>query len=337
MRFLVGTYTHIAQAPSASQGVYLIDLNTTTLRASILDSVDVKNPSYVTVLGNDAYTLSECGTESMLHSVKIEGDKLRLTSSIKSPGDDPCNLVAMGDKLYSANYSSGSVAVTQIEADGTLGQVKQQLRFMQHGTSRRQQASHLHNIAILPSGKHVVASNLGGDCLHLFERKDNGMLQLLGTTMVKSESGPRHMVWDASGTRLYLVTELSDEVMTFELDGHALRHMQTLVAARTPGHGAGDLHIHPSGKWVYASVRLVDDGIALFSVEQDGSLTRKAFYSTGTHPRNFAITPCGTLLLCACRDKNAIEMYSINENDGTLTYLEEHDITIPLPVCITIF
>lgn len=336
MRFLVGTYTHIAQAPSASRGVYLIDLDTTSLKASILDSAQVKNPSYVALLGNNAYTLSECGTESLLHSIKIDGDKLRLTSSIDSPGDDPCHLVAMGDKLYSANYSSGSVAVIQIDEDGTLGQVKQQLRFTQHGTSRRQQASHLHNLAVSPSGKHVAASNLGGDCLHLLERDDKGMLQLLSTTMVKAESGPRHMAWNACGTRLFLVTELSDEVMTFDYDGHALRHMQTLVAARTPGHGAGDLHIHPSGKWVYASVRLVDDGIALFSVGQDETLTRKAFYSTGTHPRNFAITPCGTLLLCACRNKNAIELYRISENDGTLTYLEGHDITIPLPVCITI-
>ena len=335
LQFLVGTYTHIAQATSTSLGVYLLNLDTECLQATILHSVKVKNPSFITVQGNYAYTLSECGDESQLHSIAIKSNTLQLTSTINSPGNDPCHLIAMGDTLYSANYSSGSIAVTQIEGDGTLGQVKQQFFLHQHGTSRRQQASHLHNIAISPCGKWIVVSNLGGDCLHLFERQENGVLILLNTTKVIPESGPRHMTWNDTGTRLYLITELSDEVMTFSFNGSQLEHMQTLMAARTPGHGAGDIHLHPSGKYVYATVRLVDDGIALFHVESDGTLTKHAFYSTGKHPRNFAITPCGTLLLCACRDKNAIELYRINATDGTLTYIENHDIPIPMPTCIT--
>ena len=264
--------------------------------------------------------------------------ELTLTATIPSPGDDPCHLMAVGDKLYTACYSSGSVAVIQLNSDGTLGETKQQFHFTQHGSHPRQQASHLHNLALSPCGTYLVASNLGGDCLHLFKRHKSGLLSPLQTVSTPAESGPRHMQWDNSGTHLYLITELSDEVMVFTFEQERLNHVQTINAARTPSHGAGDIHIHPSGKWLYASARLIDDGIALFSIPADDApITRTAFFPTGKHPRNFAITPCGTMLLCACSHKKAIEFYSIAPDDGSLTYLEGHDIPIDYPVCLVLF
>ena len=264
--------------------------------------------------------------------------ELTLTSTIPSPGDDPCHLMAVGDKLYTACYSSGSVAVIQLNGDGTLGDTKQQFHFTQHGTHPRQQASHLHNLALSPCGNYLVASNLGGDCLHLFKRHKSGLLSPLQTVSTPAESGPRHMQWDNNGTHLYLITELSDEVMVFTFEHERLNHVQTITAARTPSHGAGDIHLHPSGKWLYAPARLIDDGIALFTIPADGApITRTAFFPTGKHPRNFAITPCGTMLLCACSHKKAIEFYSIAPDDGSLTYLEGYDIPIDYPVCLVLF
>lgn len=334
-RFLVGAYTHIANAAPSRSGVYLYEFNSETLTATCIDSLMVKNASWVTIDGNHAYALSECGSRSLLHSLSLENNKLRLTSSIESAGDDPCHIVAHNGTLYAANYSSGSVSVVKINNDKTLGNTLQELRFTEHSDSPRQMSSHIHNIAISPNGKHLAASNLGGDCIHLLEITDNGTLSLIGTTHTHAGSGPRHMSWNNDGTRLYLITELSDEVIVFGVNGTHLVELQAVNAARTPGHGAGDIHVHPSGKFLYASVRLVDDGIAHFAIGNDGLLTHAGFYPTGKHPRNFAITPCGKLLLCACRDKNAIELYTINNDNGNLTYLSGKDIDVPLPVCIS--
>lgn len=335
-KLLIGTYNHIAQSATTSRGVYLYRLDTSTLQATCLDSVMVSNPSWVTEHLGNAYALSECGNESLLHSIAINGDKLCLTSSIASPGADPCHLAVIEGKLYAANYSSGSLSVVNINADGTLGSIAQDITFTEHGTSPRQLAAHLHNIAVAPGDDIMAVSNLGGDCIYVLERQGDGTLSLLSTVHTTPGSGPRHMAWNATGDRLYLITELSDEVMTFAFNGTALKLLQTDVAARTPGHGAGHILMHPSGKWLYASVRLVDDGIAQFTVMPDGTLQRTAFYPTGRHPRHFAVTPCGTLLMCACRDKNAIELYRINQQDGTLTRLPQHDVEVPLPVCISI-
>ena len=286
-----------------------------------------------------AMASQQASLQGLVPAAAVAGvQALTLTSTIPSPGDDPCHLMAVGDKLYTACYSSGSVAVIQLNNDGTLGETKQQFHFTLHGTHPRQQASHLHNLALSPCGNYLVASNLGGDCLHLFKRHKSGLLSPLQTVSTPAESGPRHMQWDNSGTHLYLITELSEEVMVFTFEHERLNHVQTITAARTPSHGAGDIHIHPSGKWLYASARLIDDGIALFTIPKDGApITRTAFFPTGKHPRNFAITPCGTMLLCACSHKKAIEFYSIAPDDGSLTYLEGHDIPIDYPVCLVLF
>lgn len=333
--FIIGTYTHIAQAPASSRGVYLYQLDTATMQATCLDSIEVKNASWVTIDGTTrAFTLSECGNESLLHSIAIDGDTIQLTSTIPCPGDDPCHLAVRDGMLYAANYSSGSISAIKIKDDGTLGKTVQEIKFDDHGTSPRQLSAHLHNIALNPSGCLMAASNLGGDCVYLLHINPDGTLTPLHTQHTHCGSGPRHLAWSQTGNCLYLITELSDEVMTFALENNELRLLQTLTAARTPGHGAGHIALHPSGKWVYASVRLVDDGIAMFKVPPDGTLERQAFYSTGRHPRHFAITPCGTLLLAACRNKNAIEIYRINPADGTLSHMDKHDISINLPVCI---
>lgn len=333
MRFLVGTYTDIALAPSTSQGVYLYDLDTTTLRATCLDCARVKNPSWVAVDNGKAFTLSECGDQSWLHSISIEGDTLRLTSSMKSPGDDPCHSVALNGVVYSANYSSGSITAIKVNRDGTLGETVQDLHFHEHGTTARQLTAHLHNMAVSPCGNLMAASNLGGDCIYLLRINSDGTLTPLHTLHTTAGSGPRHLTWNNDGTRLYLITELSNEVMAFALEGNRLVHLQSLTAEAEKGHGAAHIHIHPSGKWLYASVRVVNNGIAMFGINDNGTLERKAFFPTGKHPRHFTITPCGDLLLCACRDKNAIELYRIGD-DGTLSYLEGHDIGVGMPVCI---
>ena len=68
--------------------------------------------------------------------------------------------------------------------------------------------------------------------------------------------------------------------------------------------------------------------------QQTGKVKAAGYQNTGVHPRNFAISPDGRFLLCACRDSNRIEIYSIDQETGQLT-LTDKSIDIPAPVCIS--
>ena len=93
---------------------------------------------------------------------------------------------------------------------------------------------------------------------------------------------------------------------------------QDIRADRVDARGAADIHISPDGKFLYASLRLKNDGIAVFSIADDGTLTDVGYQTTGVHPRNFNITPDGRFVLVACRDENAIEVYRRDAKTGLL-------------------
>ena len=94
-------------------------------------------------------------------------------------------------------------------------------------------------------------------------------------------------------------------------------------------------NINP-GKFVYASTRLKGDGITIFRVNGNGTLTRVGKQSTGKHPRNFAITPNGKFLLVACRDANKIQVFSRDKNTGMLKNTNQ-DIHLSHPVCVRFY
>ena len=66
----------------------------------------------------------------------------------------------------------------------------------------------------------------------------------------------------------------------------------------------------PRTSWLPATV---------FSVADDGTLTYAGYQATGSHPRNFNITPNGRWLLVACRDTDAIEIYALDPATGLLS------------------
>lgn len=132
------------------------------------------------------------------------------------------------------------------------------------------------------------------------------------------------------------MSELSGKVTVFTYEEGKLKEIQTLVADDARAQGGADIHVSPDGKFVYASTRLKGDGITIFRVNGNGTLTRVGKQSTGKHPRNFAITPNGKFLLVACRDANKIQVFSRDKNTGMLKNTNQ-DIHLSHPVCVRFY
>src|SRR4029079_18391112 len=95
-----------------------------------------------------------------------------------------------------------------------------------------------------------------------------------------------------------------------------------------------DLHISPSGKFLYGSIR-GGDSIVVFAInEERGFLTPVQWVSTkGSWPRNFAIDPSGAFLLVANQKSDNIFSFAIDARNGTLTPTGR-SVEVPSPVCI---
>ncbi len=78
--------------------------------------------------------------------------------------------------------------------------------------------------------------------------------------------------------------------------------------------GSGVIHMHPQGKWLYTSHRLQNDGLAVFAVNEDGTIEKKGYVHTKEHPRNFLITPCGKYLIVASKNTCTLQLFTIGQD-----------------------
>ena len=105
--------------------------------------------------------------------------------------------------------------------------------------------------------------------------------------------GPRHFDFHPNGGKyLYVLGELSGQVILFDYNGGDLKQKQVVAADTLGAQGSADIHVSPDGRFLYASNRLKGDGLAIFSIDpNDGTLTKLGYQLTVKHPRNFVIHP----------------------------------------------
>jgi 6-phosphogluconolactonase (cycloisomerase 2 family) len=261
------------------------------------------------------------------------------TGHIQETGANPCFVMLYdgGKYMLTADYTGGSISAFPI-GKGKVGNLCASLKFTGQGPDKaRQASSHIHQLKALASGsgKWILATDLGADAIRLISAETGkGKLLLTHKTDIPcpAGSGPRHMEFNADSTVLYCLAELSGEVLVYDINNNgdipefSLR--QRIQADETNARGSADIHIHPSGKWLYTSHRLSNDGIAIFNILPDSSLEKVGYARTGRHPRNFMITDDGAYLFVACRDDKLIQIFETLPNGsllltGTSLHLEE--------------
>ncbi len=305
----IGTY---------GQHMYRYALDAETLEFSLLNKVQAHNASYVIDEGQNVYAVSETGAGSGAYSF-ADADDIVMTADKRQTGADPCYIMAYDGKVLTADYSGGSVSVFPLE-DGALADCIQRLEFHGNGpVAGRQESSHIHQLKLIPGTDWILATDLGADVIRLLSFEE-GTLSHISDIPCPSGSGPRHM--EFNGSKLYCIAELSGEVLVYDMciasDVPSFELVQHIQADEVNAGGSADIHMHPSGKFLYTSHRLDNDGISVFAADEDGLLEKTAYARTGRHPRNFLITPDGKLLLVTCMHDNLIQVFRIAE-DGSLS------------------
>lgn len=333
-RVTVGTY---------GEHIYTCEFNPHKNEFVQKEITAARNASYaLPAKGNNGneyiFAVSESGNESGVYSFERDAGIVQ-TGHIQETGANPCFVMLYdgGKYMLTADYTGGSISAFPI-GKGKVGNLCASLKFTGQGPDKaRQASSHIHQLKALASGsgKWILATDLGADAIRLISAEtDKGELFLTHKTDIPcpAGSGPRHMEFNADSTVLYCLAELAGEVLVYDINNNgdipefSLR--QRILADETNARGSADIHIHPSGKWLYTSHRLSNDGIAIFNILPDNSLEKVGYARTGRHPRNFMITDDGAYLFVACRDDKLIQIFEILPNGsllltGTSLHLEE--------------
>lgn len=341
LTMIVGTYTD----ECASRGVYsyffdqekgvLTDGggNIFTEAPGAVGRVEMRNPSYLTLSadGKFVYAVSEVG-DSLASAVSLRLDSktgaMQMLGSELTDGKDPCYISTNGKVVMTANYSSGNVTEFPIGEDGRL--LPHDFLYdtgMGGPDSVRQNLPHAHCALFNATGTELYVSEFSADVVTRYD-----VATRLGKRIqLPSDFGPRHIILNTDESKAYVIGELSGNVVVIDTESDSV--IQTVCADTVHARGCADIHLSPDGKFLYASVRLQNDGIAIFKVDSDGTLTNAGYQPTGIHPRNFNITPNGKFLLVACRDSGCIQIFRRDAKTGLLTDTGR-TIILDKPVCI---
>jgi len=348
--FYVGTYTD-----GQSQGIYLcrMDLGTGALECTG-HVAEAKNPSFLALHPNGGYlyAVNEIdrfeGTSSgavSAFAVHRETGALVFLNQRSSHGAHPCHLSvdATGRYVLVANYSGGSLAVLPIEKDGRLAEASHVVRHTGSSVNpARQEAPHAHAIRLDAANRYALAADLGIDKVMIY-RFDGDRGKLLPNDPpaagVTPGSGPRHIDLHPNRKFAYLINELGSTMTVFAYDASkgALTELQTVPTLPEGWQGTNhcaDVHVHPSGRFLYGSNR-GHDSIVVYAIDPaTGGLSLRGHASTrGKNPRNFAIDPGGSFLLAANQDSDRIVAFRIDRQTGLLSPAG-HELNVPKPVCI---
>jgi 6-phosphogluconolactonase len=341
---VIGTYTK-----GTSKGIYVYRFYTETGKLAYLSQVATSNPSYLCVSSNNkfVYAVNEDGKDGGVSSFGFDAKTGVLTPINNQPsqGADPCYIsVDKAQKnIFVANYSSGNLSVLPVNADGSLGAVKQNIKDEGKGPNEgRQEGPHVHTAVLSPDEKYVFYSDLGTDKLNATRYKPSDTQPLTplpeNLTTVMPGNGPRHIDFSPDHKYVYLITEMAGNIYTYEYHGGKLKQVQSITMLPdgfTGEVGAADIHISPDGRFLYASNRGTANDIVTFAINKDnGQLTYvDRVSSMGKGPRNFVIDPTGAFLLTANQNSDSIIIYKIDKTTGKLTAMGPR-LTLGNPVCL---
>jgi 6-phosphogluconolactonase (cycloisomerase 2 family) len=272
-----------------------------------------------------------------------------------------------GEFVLTAYNDPSGLTVHRILANGTLGQVVTQYTELNTGI-------YAHQIRTSPANRTVIVVARGNNAT-VSRAEDPGSIRVFGfdrgvLSPLQSLApgnglgfGPRHLDFHPTKPWVYVSIERQNQIYLYDLqpDGRLSttpRFVKTsLLDSRNvrPSQGAGTIHIHPNGRFVYQTNRnagVVDyqgqrvfgggeNNVAVWSINQEtGEPTLvEAVDGHGIQLRTFGVHPSGRLLVAASiqslpvRNGTRVEtlgaglsVYRIDENTGRLTFVRKYDV-----------
>lgn len=331
----VGTYTN-----DKSHGIFSFrfDEQRGTLTPLGL-AIETPSPSFIVASADGRYLFAvnevdryngEASGSVSSFAVNRETGKLTWLSTQSSKGTNPCHLALdrTGRFLVVANYSSGTIAVLPVGADGRIAPATQVIAHQGKGPdASRQEGPHAHEVVFSRDNKYVLAVDLGIDKVLVY-RFNEGTGALTANApagvSVTPGFGPRHIAFHPDDKRAFVINEMASTITSLTWDA-ALGTLTAGTSTRTlPAdfHGTSttaEIVVHPNGKFLYGSNR-GHDSIAAFAIGATGTLTPIGYEPTrGRTPRHFAIAPDGRWLVAANQDSGTLAVYRLDETTGMLT------------------
>lgn len=304
------------------------------------------NPSFLAINRDNTciYTVHGDRCEVSAFRINQRTGELTFINQQSCRGKNPVHLAFDPSEqfLVISNHLSGELAVMQIQFDGSLGEVVQQVALTgTPGPHRVEQCfSKPHFNLFSPDGRQVVVPDKGLDRIFSFIFQEGKLSPSPRSSVISREaSGPRHAVFHPSSNYVYVVNELDSSVGVYSsnCDTGELTPLQVITSLPTEFTGnnrASEIAIDAKGQYLYVSNRGADN-IAVYQVDSMSGKLITAGYSptNGKTPRFFTLTPDGQFMFVLNEDSDSIVSFKINALTGIPDSAVFHE-HVGSPVCM---
>ncbi len=342
-------------------GISVYTFNPETARVEfITESNQSDNPTYLTysTQNNALYVTNEviqwpegaitcysfAPKQQTLRYVKKQLISGTMTAYVALDSQDKNILVANYGHAEDADYSGGSVAA--VPCDGShLQTMTGQVSFAGGGIdAERQGGSHPHCIISSADNHFVIIADLGLDVLsvHHFNAA-TGEISSSAVSQYRTVAGagPRQVIRNARGDRLYLLNELDGTASALSFDRETGEILPINTLSTMPDNLeivplSADIQIHPNEKFIYVSNRITNTLSTLSVDAATGAIALiDCIPSGGETPRSICVDPTGAFLVVANQDSDNLQSFAINAETGALALIGE-PLSVGSPTCVKI-
>jgi 6-phosphogluconolactonase len=219
--------------------------------------------------------------------------------------------------ILAAEFNSGRTEVFPLDGAGGFGK----------RTANADSGKESHGVFLSPNEQFAFVSSRASNQLRSFKfDNEKGTLTANATTSLPKGVGCRHLDFHPNGKFLYLINEFANTIVAFSYNETTAKLTEIQTISTNPDtegtSSAADIHVHPSGKFLYATNRPAEanGSIVVYNVGEDGKLTFVQKESTeGRVPRNFDLLSDATRLVVGNQESKSIISFVIDPEAGTLT------------------
>lgn len=329
-KILLGGYTS-----RLNKGIAEITLNTES--KALVDyrlQTEIAKPTYLLVKDNAIYTCMQDGELGGIAKI-ADGEVVK---SLQLSKASPCHISydQKREVFYLSNYHEGLLFVVKEVKNGFV----EVDRVAHEGSSvhPNQEKSHIHFAQISPCGRFLFVCDLGTDEVYLYEPQENGELKEHSRFHTPAGFGPRHLTFHPEKPLVYVLGELSNQVIVLEMNSESGELTQKQQISMLPENfkefsAGAAIRITSDGKYLYASNR-GHNSMVIYAVGKEGSLQILAHIpSYGDFPRDFALDESEEFLVVAHQNSDNLTLFARNKETGNLSLCEK-EIAAPECVCV---
>jgi len=335
-----GTYTN-----SGSQGIYRAEVDMKNgVIGGLQTAARIPNPSFLSV-DTSGFLLSCVETNNFQNAtgggiisfrIMEDGSIVQICAE-NTRGTCPCH-ICIGEKsraVFVSNYGSGSLCVFKMDGEGKLFYVKN-FSHKSQTLCGKQYDPHVHCSILTEDEQKAYVCDLGINRIMVYNMSMGvEYIELEDEFEFPAGSGPRHAVLSEDKNLLYVVCELSNELIVASSVNGEILQRHSLLPENTSGFSAAaSIYLCRNAGLLATSIRGADC-IRFFTVRNDGLLDKSALIQlNGKYPRDMYLSPDGCSLLVAYEKSNFAELLLL---DGSFNYKVLGQIEIPSPTRICFF